>query len=405
MVDVLLGLVFGDEGKGKIVDRFSRNYDVVARYNGGPNAGHSIIFNGKTYVLHTVPSGIFFGKICVVGNGVVIDPISLKQEIESLEADGIEVRKYLYISSNAHIITPDHIERDGGGVSNKIGTTKKGIGPCYTDKVKREGVRVCDIDENFIKKYTDPQYPVNYAVDYKDNPTNPKFREAVEFLLSLQISSMEHFLNDPNLKILAEGAQGTFLDVDFGTYPFVTSSNTTIGGVITGLGIPPQRINKVFGVFKAYMTRVGNGPFLTELLNGTGEKLRELGGEFGATTGRPRRCGWLDLPMLKYSCMINGVTDLVMTKSDVLDGFEKVKACIGYCIPNGIGEGIDGDIFDYRHDVYKETNSPIYVDFDGWTKENREPLENYIKYIEMETGVPVTYVSCGKERDSIYERK
>lgn len=390
MVDVIIGTVFGDEGKGKIVDKLSPNYDVIARYCGSDNAGHTIYFNDMKYVLHLIPSGIFHNKICVIGNGVIINPISLKNEIEFLENKGFEVKKLLYVSSNVHIIKPEHIEKD---ISDdkilKIGTTKKGTGPCYTDKIARKGTRVCDINQEFISKYS----------------SNKEFKDSLDFLLSLQISSMEHFLNDPNLKILAEGAQGTFLDVDFGTYPFVTSSNTTIGGVITGLGIPPQRINKVFGVFKAYMTRVGNGPFLTELLNGTGEKLRELGGEFGATTGRPRRCGWLDLPMLKYSCMINGVTDLVMTKSDVLDGFEKVKACIGYRIPNGIGEGIDGDIFDYRHDVYKETNSPIYVDFDGWTKENREPLENYIKYIEMETGVPVTYVSCGKERDSIYERK
>lgn len=391
MVDVLLGLVFGDEGKGKIVDRFAPKYDVVARFNGGPNAGHSIIFNGKTYVLHHIPSGIFYGKKCVIGNGMIIDPVSFKQEVEMLEKDGIEVRKNLYISNHAHIITPEHIQKDGGGVSSKIGTTKKGIGPCYTDKVKRSGIRVCDLNnfQNFI--------PADFVL-------NKEFKESIEFLLSLQITNIERFLNEPDLRILAEGAQGTFLDVDFGTYPFVTSSNTTIGGVLTGLGVPPQRINKIYGVFKAYTTRVGNGPFLTELLNGTGEKLRQLGGEFGATTGRPRRCGWLDLPMLKYSCMINGVTDLIMTKSDVLDGFETVKACIGYRIPNGIDERMDGDVFNYRHEVYKETNSPIYMEFDGWTKENKEPLEKYIKYIELEAGVPVTYVSCGKERDSIYER-
>jgi adenylosuccinate synthase len=394
MINVVLGCQFGDEAKGKIVDKLSPNYDVVARFNGGSNAGHSIIYNGKTYALHLIPSGIFFGKLCVIGNGVVIDPIALKKEIESLEADGIEVRKNLYISSNAHIITPEHIEKDGGGVSNKIGTTKKGIGPCYTDKIKRVGIRVCDIKEKFVQNFV-PAYFV----------MNKEYKESIDFLLSLQLSNLEYFLNNPNLKILAEGAQGTFLDVDFGTYPYVTSSNTTIGGVITGLGVPPQKINKVYGVFKAYMTRVGNGPFLTELLDDTGEKLRELGGEYGSTTGRPRRCGWLDLPMLKYSCMINGVTDLIMTKSDVLDGFEKIKACIGYRIPNGIDDGIDGDIFNYRNNEYKATNSPIYMEFDGWDKENKESLEKYIKYIEDETNVPVTYVSYGKERDSIYERK
>lgn len=392
MIDVLLGIVFGDEGKGKIVDKFSPNYDVVARFNGGSNAGHSIIFNGKTYVLHLIPSGVFYGKMCVIGNGVVIDPIALMEEILMLEKDGIEVRKNLLISSNAHIVYPWHKEQDiRNDISLGIGTTKKGIGPCYTSKVQRTGTRVCDVREHL--KRNENVYKIE-----------SEFYQAVDFLLSLQITSVESYLNDPDLKILAEGAQGTFLDVDFGTYPFVTSSNTTIGAVITGLGVKPQLINKVFGVFKSYTTRVGNGPFVTELKNELGDEIRKLGGEYGATTGRPRRCGWLDLPMLSYSCMINGVTDLIMTKSDILDGFDKVKVCIGYNVPFLIYEEENGDIFNYRHEYYNEMSKPIYIEFDGWTKENTEPLEKYIRYIEAETGVPVTFVSNGKERDSIYER-
>jgi len=317
MVDVLLGLQFGDEGKGKIIDFLTPNYDVVARFNGGPNAGHSIIFNGKTYALHLIPSGIFHGKICVIGNGVIIDPISLKQEIEMLEKDGIEVRKNLLISSNAHIITPQHIIEDGEKEKIlKIGTTGRGIGPCYKSKVERTGLRICNIREEVIKMWTGGELqPYN----------NPEFADALRYLLTLQISNLEKYLNDPELKILAEGAQGTFLDIDFGTYPYVTSSNTTIGAVMTGLGVSPKRINKIYGVFKSYSTRVGNGPFVTELKDEIGEKIQKLGGEFGSTTGRSRRCGWLDLPMLSYSCVINGVTDLIMTKSDILNDFEKVK--------------------------------------------------------------------------------
>ena len=392
MVDVLMGLQFGDEGKGKVIDFLANNYDVVARYNGGSNAGHSIFYNNKKYALHLIPSGIFYGKKCVIGNGVVIDPIALKQEIEILEADGIDVKNNLYISSNAHIVFPWHKEEDARNeTALNIGTTKKGIGPCYTSKVQRTGYRVCDL-KNHLKRISDV-----YKIE-------PELYDAIDFLLSLQITNMEYFLNEPYLEILAEGAQGTLLDVDFGTYPYVSSSNSTIGGVITGLGVPPQRINKVYGVFKAYMTRVGNGPFVTEVKGKIGEKIREIGCEYGATTGRPRRCGWLDLPALKYACMINGVTNLVMTKADVLNDFDEVKVCIGYTYHD---KDYDEDFSFYRYDnkVYTDDSKPIYQKFKSWnTETNEEPLEEFIKYIEKEVGVPVTYVSIGRDRDNIYER-
>jgi adenylosuccinate synthase len=396
MIDVLMGLQFGDEGKGKIVDYIAENYDVVARFNGGANAGHSIYFNNKKYALHLIPSGVFYGKKCIIGNGVVIDPIILKQEIELLENDGIEVKKNLYISTNAHIVTPQHKEKDAENEKIlNIGTTKRGIGPCYTSKVERTGLRVCNITESVIKMWSgEDLQPYN----------NPEFKEALEFLLTLQISNMEYFLNDPYMEILAEGAQGTLLDVDFGTYPFVSSSNSTIGGVMTGLGVPTQRINKVYGVFKAYMTRVGNGPFVTEVKGKVGDKIREVGGEFGATTGRPRRCGWLDLPALRYTCMINGVTNLIITKADILNDFNEIKLCIGYTYHD---KDYDEDFSFYRYDnkVYCDNAKPIYKKFSGWnTENNKEPLEEYIKFIESEIGIPITYVSVGKDRNNIYER-
>ena len=305
-ISTVLGLQFGDCGKGKIIDYLANNYDVVARFNGGNNCGHTVYYNNKKYSLHLVPSGIFYGKLCIIGNGVVIDPIALKQEIELLEADDINVKDNLYISKFAHIITPEHIQKD---IDNekvlKIGTTKKGIGPCYTSKTERTGIRVCDVS-SILDKYKD----------------NVEYYNALQYLSTLKISNLESYLNDKNTEILAEGAQGTLLDVDFGTYPFVSSSNSTIGGVMTGLGVSHKNIRSVYGVFKAYMTRVGNGPFVTEVKGKIGEKIREVGGEYGATTGRPRRCGWLDIPALRYACMINGVTNLVMTKSDVLNDFD-----------------------------------------------------------------------------------
>jgi len=385
MIDVLLGAQFGDEGKGKIIDYLSNNYDVVARFNGGANAGHSIYFNNKKYALHLIPSGIFYGKKCVIGNGVVIDPVALKQEIELLESDGIDVKNNLYISKYSHIITPEMIIEDQN--NKKIGTTGKGIGPCYTAKVSRTGIRVCDITNEYIKIIEDNN-----------------FIDSLKYLLTLQISNLETYLNDKNTDILTEGAQGTLLDVDFGTYPYVTSSNTTIGGVMTGLGVSHKNIRSVYGVFKAYMTRVGNGPFVTEVKGKIGEKLREVGNEYGATTGRPRRCGWLDIPALRYACMINGVTNLVMTKSDVLNDFDEVKACIGYSF-------IDPDdkeeysFYNYDNMVYNKDAKPIYKKFNSWnTINNKEPLELYIQYIEREVGVKITLVSVGVERDNLYER-
>ena len=396
-ISVVLGLQFGDCAKGKIVDYLANNYDVVARFSGGANAGHSIYFNNKKYALHLIPSGIFYGKKCVIGNGVVIDPVALKEEIESLEVDGIDVRNNLYISSNAHIVMPYHIEKDIEKEKTlNIGTTKKGIGPCYTSKVERTGIRVGDINEKFIKTKYDA------IKDYK-LPNAEKFLDALIYLLTLQIANIEYFLNDKNLEILAEGAQGTLLDVDFGTYPYVSSSNSTIGGVMTGLGVAHTNIRNVYGVFKAYMTRVGNGPFVTEDKGKMGKQIREIGGEYGATTGRPRRCGWLDIPALRYACMLNGVTNLVMTKADVLNDFKEVKVCIGYSFKDSDGE--EYSFYRYDNKVYRENAKPIYKKFKGWnTNNNKEPLEDFIQYIESEVGVKITLVSVGKDRDTIYER-
>lgn len=388
MIDVLLGLQFGDEGKGKIIDYLSNNYDVIARFNGGNNAGHTIFYNNKKYALHIIPSGIFYGKMCIIGNGAIIDPVSLKKEIELLENDGIDVKSNLYISKFAHIITPYHIAEDIEKEKTlKIGTTKKGIGPCYTDKISRKGTRVCDINTEFIENYAD--------ID---------FQESLKFLLTLKIANIISYLNDKNIEILAEGAQGTLLDIEFGTYPYVTSSSTTIGSVMTGLGVSNKNINKVYGVFKAYMTRVGNGPFVTELKGKIGDKIRQAGNEFGSTTGRPRRCGWLDLPTLRYACMINGVTNLVMTKSDVLNDFDEIKVCIGYSFIDSV-DNEEYSIYDYDNTLYNNNAKPIYKKFKGWnTINNKESLEEFIQYIENEIGIPITLVSIGKNRDEIYER-
>ena len=394
MIDCVLGCQFGDEAKGKIIDYKANNYDVIARFSGGNNCGHTVFHNGKKYALHLIPSGIFYGKRCIIGNGVVIDPIALKEEIETLEADGIEVKKNLYISPNAHIVTPEHIAEDKIKEELlKIGTTGRGIGPCYKSKAERTGVRVCDITEQYMNLFKLSEYN-----------EDEKFQEALQYLVKLQIANIEYFLNDKNLEILAEGAQGTLLDVDFGTYPYVSSSNSTIGGVMTGLGVSHKNIRNVYGVFKAYMTRVGNGPFVTEDKGTYGKQIREIGGEFGATTGRPRRCGWLDLLALKYSCMINGVTHLIMTKADVLNDFKEVKVCIGYTY---FDEDYQEEMSFYRYDnkVYTENSKPIYKKFKGWnTNDDKEPLEEYIQYIENEVGVKITLVSVGKDRDTIYER-
>lgn len=399
MIDVLMGLQFGDEGKGKIIDYIADNYDAVARFNGGANAGHSIYFNDKKYALHLIPSGIFYGKKCIIGNGVVIDPVALKQEIEILEADGIDVKNNLYISRYAHIVLPQHIKTDKQKEQIlKIGTTGRGIGPTYTAKSERTGKRVCDFDKNVIDDYL----KTIGTPDLSDE--NHNFHVAMQFLLTLNIANLERFVNDKNLSILAEGAQGTLLDVDFGTYPYVSSSNSTIGGVMTGLGVSHKNVNNVCGVFKAYMTRVGNGPFVTEVKGKVGEKIREIGNEYGATTGRPRRCGWLDIPALRYACMINGVSSLVMTKADVLNDFDEVKVCIGYSFVDE-QDGEEYSFYEYDNMVYSKNAKPIYKKFKGWnTKDNIEPLEKFMEYIESEVGVKITIVSTGVGRYDLYER-
>lgn len=399
MIDVLMGLQFGDEGKGKIIDYIADNYDAVARFNGGANAGHSIYFNDKKYALHLIPSGIFYGKKCIIGNGVVIDPVALKQEIETLEADGIDVKNNLYISRYAHIVLPQHIKTDKEKEQIlKIGTTGRGIGPTYTAKAERTGKRVCDFNKNEIDDYL----KIIGTPDLSDE--NHNFHVAMQFLLTLNIANLERFVNDKNLQILAEGAQGTLLDVDFGTYPYVSSSNSTVGGVMTGLGVSHKNVNNVCGVFKAYMTRVGNGPFVTEVKGKVGEKIREIGNEYGATTGRPRRCGWLDIPALRYACMINGVSSLIMTKADVLNDFDEIKVCIGYSFVDE-QDGEEYSFYEYDNMVYSKNAKPIYKKFKGWnTKDNIEPLEKFMEYIESEVGVKISIVSTGVGRYDLYER-
>ena len=414
--DVLLGLQWGDEGKGKIVDVLTPKYDVITRFQGGPNAGHTLEFNNIKHVLHTIPSGIFReNKINIIGNGVVIDPIVFKKEIESLGKIGVDISKNLFISKKAHLILPTHRLLDAASEQQKgnakIGSTLKGIGPTYKDKIGREGLRVGDLIHNFEEKYSSriENHKVmlkeffKYDFEKQLNECEKDWFEGVKVLKSYQIVDSEHMINQllsEQKTVLAEGAQGTLLDVDFGSYPFVTSSNTICAGACTGLGIAPQKIGKVYGIYKAYCTRVGMGPFPTELMNETGDKLREAGHEYGSTTGRPRRCGWLDLVALKYSVMLNGVTELIMMKADVLDQFETIKVCVGYEIN---GEVID--IFPYE---LNDEVKPVYIDLPGWqmdlTKikhqnEFPEELNNYISFIEEEIGIPVTIVSVGPNRE------
>ncbi len=412
-LDVLLGLQWGDEGKGKVVDFLTPHYDVIARFQGGPNAGHSLEFNGIKHVLHTIPSGIFHPeKINIIGNGVVIDPIVFKKEIEALKARGTDLNN-LYISRKAHLILPTHRLLDAAseaakGVS-KIGSTLKGIGPTYMDKTGRNGLRVGDIftpgfetkyhqlrDKhlNLLKQY---DYPVEYAQEEK------AWFEAIGVLKTFTALDSEYAINQyltENKSILAEGAQGTMLDIDFGSYPFVTSSNTVCAGACTGLGIAPSRIGKVYGIVKAYCTRVGSGPFPTELLDATGEELRRKGNEFGSTTGRPRRCGWLDLPALKYSIMINGVTSLIMTKADVLSGFETIEVCTHYKVDGQLTDQIPFDV-----DAKIE---PVYRKMKGWASDitctssfDSLPVElkEYVAFIEKETGVPFHIISVSPDRE------
>lgn len=420
-VDVLLGAVWGDEGKGKVVDFLTPRYDIVARFQGGANAGHTLMFDNKKYVLHLIPSGIFNQNcINVIGNGVVIDPIELVKEIESLEKEGIDIKSRLIISERAHLILPIHklidkVNEESKGVS-KIGSTLKGIGPAYTDKISRNGIRVKDIFsdlDNKVSKITSEHLYVNKNLDaYSVDPQNFKdrklFVEACEKLKGYNITDTTYYINQAlfdGKSVLAEGAQGSLLDVDFGTYPFVTSSSTTVGGVMTGLGISPKSIDKVIGIFKAYTTRVGSGPFPTELNDLIGDKIRNIGKEIGATTGRARRCGWLDLPLLKYSCMINGVTELHLMKLDVLTTLSEINVCTGYII--------DGETTDKVPVNYEDINSPVYKTFSGWDTQienitNYDDLpikcKNYINFIEEYMGIPIKLISVGPDRTSTVEK-
>ena len=419
-VDVLLGLQWGDEGKGKIVDVLTPDYEIVARFQGGPNAGHTLEFEGKKYVLRSVPSGIFQGnKLNVIGNGVVLDPALFKGEIEALEKSGHDLKSRLYISKKAHLILPTHRLLDAcyeaSKGDSKIGTTGKGIGPTYTDKVSRNGLHVGDILHNFEEKYNAAkakhlrilnQY--NYHTNALADIEKESF-EGVKKLKEFTFIDSEHFINNATKsgkKILAEGAQGTMLDIDFGSYPFVTSSNTITAGASTGLGVAPRNIGEVYGIFKAYCTRVGSGPFPTELHDATGDKLREFGFEFGSVTGRPRRCGWIDLVALRYAIMIDGVSQLIMMKSDVLDTFETIKACVAYEVN---GERVTEFPFEIDDSI-----KPIYQEMKGWKtdmtkmqKEDQFPKEfsDYVAFLEKELGVPIRIVSLGPDRAQTIIRK
>ena len=412
-VDVLLGLQWGDEGKGKVVDVLTPKYDVVTRFQGGPNAGHTLEFEGQKYVLRSIPSGIFQGgKKNIIGNGVVLDPVLFRQEAESLAASGHDLTKQLCISKKAHLILPTHRVLDAAYEAAKgdakIGTTGKGIVPTYTDKVSRNGLRVGDVLYHFEDKYAAAKKKheaILKALNYRYDITEleKEWFEAIAYLKRFQLIDSEHVINnllEEGKSVLAEGAQGTMLDVDFGSYPFVTSSNTICAGACTGLGVAPGNIGEVYGIFKAYCTRVGAGPFPTELFDETGEKLCALGHEFGAVTGRKRRCGWIDLVALKYAVMINGVSQLIMMKSDVLDSFDTIKACVAYKIN---GEETDEFPFDICDGV-----EPVYVEIPGWktdmtqmTSEDEFPEEfnAYVSFLEEELGVPVKIVSVGPDRE------
>ena len=411
-VDVILGLQWGDEGKGKVVDVLTPNYEIVARFQGGPNAGHTLEFEGEKYILKSIPSGIFQeGKVNVIGNGVVIDPALFRQEVEALEETGHTLTDRLYISKKAHLILPTHRLLDAASEKSmgnaKIGTTGRGIGPAYTDKISRHGLRVGDLFHNFEEKYNQAvarhkemldQYDFEYDLESLEKP----WFEGVEKMKSFQIIESEHFINrelNNGARVLAEGAQGSMLDIDFGSYPFVTSSSTVCAGACTGLGIAPRSIGEVYGIFKAYCTRVGSGPFPTELFDEDGQLLRDNGCEYGSVTGRPRRCGWIDLVALRYTVMLNGVTKLVMMKSDVLDSFETIKACVAYRINGVETEELPFDI--------TEGIEPIWVELSGWktdmTKmqsedEFPEEFNNYLTFLEEELGVPIAIVSVGPDR-------
>lgn len=423
-LDLLLGLQWGDEGKGKIVDAITSNYDIIARFQGGPNAGHTIEFDGHKHVLHTIPSGIFNkDSINVIGNGVVIDPGIFLKEINGLKKFNIDLKSKLFISKRAHIILPTHKIIDATSEASKgkkkIGSTLKGIGPTYMDKTGRNGIRVGDIiDDNWQKKYNSLKEKhlnlisnFNEKVDISLDQLEAEFFEGIKCLKSFKLIESENYLNksiSEGKKILAEGAQGSLLDIDFGTYPFVTSSNTTSAGACSGLGVPPNKIRNIRGIFKAYTTRVGSGPFPTELFNSTGEKIRKVGHEFGATTGRDRRCGWLDLVALKYSIQINGVTELNIMKSDVLSSIEKLLVCTSYTIDEE-----EVDFFPY--DIKSKDITPNYIEFNGWSEDitgvtNEDDLPNelidYIDYIESFVDVPINLISVGPDRtQTIYRNR
>ena len=418
-VDVILGLQWGDEGKGKVVDVLTPRYEVVARFQGGPNAGHTLEFGGEKYVLRSIPSGIFQGgKTNIIGNGVVLDAVLFREEAEALAASGHDLTRQLCISKKAHLILPTHRILDAAYEaakgSAKIGTTGKGIGPTYTDKVSRNGMRVGDLlSPDFKAIYAAAKArhekilrSLDYAYDITD--LERQWFEAVEYLKRFRIVDSEYFINGclaDGKSVLAEGAQGTLLDVDFGSYPFVTSSNTVCAGVCTGLGVAPNRIGEVYGIFKAYCTRVGSGPFPTELFDETGDRLCTLGHEFGAVTGRKRRCGWLDLVALKYAIMIDGVTQLIMMKSDVMNDFETIRVATAYEV-----DGVRTTEFPYS--ISGEVK-PVYTDFEGWKCDLRScrryeefpaAFKRYVEFIERETGVPVKIISVGPDRDETIER-
>jgi adenylosuccinate synthase len=412
-VDVLLGLQWGDEGKGKVVDVLTPNYDLITRFQGGPNAGHTLEFEGKKFILRSIPSGIFQGdKLNVIGNGVVLDPALFKAEVDALEVSGHPLTERLKISKKTHLILPTHRLLDAAyesakGIS-KIGTTGKGIGPAYTDKVSRNGVRVGDILHNFEEKYNTAiarhkEILMQYDFEYDLPELEKAWFEGIECIKRFDLIDSEHYINNAlktGKKVLAEGAQGTMLDIDFGSYPFVTSSNTICAGACTGLGVSPGNIGEVYGIFKAYCTRVGSGPFPTELFCEIGDKMRKIGYEFGSVTGRPRRCGWIDLVALKYAVMINGVTQLIMMKSDVLDGFDTIKACVAY--------NIDGkEVEQFPYDL-NDGAVPVYVELPGWKTnmtgmqsedEFPEEFNAYLSFLEEELEVPIKIVSVGPDRE------
>lgn len=419
-VDVLLGLQWGDEGKGKLVDVLSTQYEMVARFQGGPNAGHTIGFEGRKFVLHLIPSGIFRPETrCLIGNGVVVDPIELKHEIEALEGAGIDARHNLYLSLRASLILPSQKALDKASEkalgTSKIGSTLRGISPAYQDKIARQGLRVGDmlrkdfkeLYQSLVRIHSSRLEALGETLNIREE--EEQFFRALDYLRALNLVDNVHFMRDAltsGQRVLAEGAQGTLLDIDFGSYPFVTSSNTITAGACTGLGIPPHQIGTVYGVFKAYCTRVGSGPFPTELMDAEGDRLRQAGNEFGSTTGRPRRCGWLDLVALRYAIWLNGVSRLCIMKADVLSGYEEIKVCTGYKTAQGISRD-----WQYESSLVGE---PVYTTLKGWsqditqcTREEDLPLEflDYIRFIEAELEVPVTCISVGPDRAQTFWRE